>query len=223
MIPHELVGTAAIPGHGGELRCYRHDGDFTYHADGIELMSSRVYGSEEELAELALQRLGPRPAVRVLVGGLGMGFTLARALALVDAESRVDVAELVPEVVTWNRELLGACAGHPLQDPRSQVLLRDVVEVIASSPATYDAMLLDVDNGPEGLVRPANDRLYLDGGLATAKRALRKGGVLAVWSSRGDSAFAARLKRSGFLVEEHRVRARRKKGPVRTIWVAVPK
>ncbi len=221
MIPRELVGTAAIPGQGGKLTCYRHDRDFFIHADDIELMSSRVFGSEEELAELALHRVPPNPTMRVLVGGLGMGFTLARALALVGPDARVDVAELVPEVVTWNRDLLGHCAGHPLQDPRAHVLQRDVVEVIAASPDTYDALLLDVDNGPEGLVRQANDRLYLDGGLHTAKKSLRKGGVAAYWSSRGDSAFAARMRRCGFDTVEHRVRARRTKGPVRTIWVGV--
>ncbi len=224
MIRHQLVGSAPIPGHGtghrGELRCYHHDGAFTFVVDSTELMSSRVHGSEEALAELALERLGARQAPRVLVGGLGMGFTLARALELVDAAAIVEVAELVPEVVTWNREVLGQCARHPLRDPRTHLIVGDVGEVIAAATGRYDAMLLDVDNGPEGLSRPCNDRLYDDRGLATARAALRPGGVLAVWSSVSNPAFTARLRRSGFAVAEHRVRARRTRGPRRTIWVA---
>jgi len=218
--PHELVGTARVPGHDAELRCYHHDGDFTIWLDRIELMSSRVTGSEQMLAELALQRLGARTAPRVLVGGLGMGFTLARALALVDAEATVDVVELVPEIVTWNRELLGQCAGHPLRDPRTHLLVDDVGTVLRAATDRYDVILLDVDNGPEGLSRPRNDRLYGDHGLASIHSALRADGVLAVWSSADNRTFDKRVRRSGFKVEEHHVRARRTKGPRRTIWVA---
>ncbi len=220
MIPHELVGTAPIPGHRAELRCFRHDGDFTIWIDGTELMSSRVHGSEEALAELALQRLGARRAARVLVGGLGMGFTLARTLSLLDDAATVDVVELVPEVVSWNRDLLGHRTRHPLRDARTKLIVGDVVEVIAAANGVYDAMLLDVDNGPAGLSRPSNDRLYGDAGLAAARAALRPGGVLAVWSSWANAEFDARLRRSGFAVTEHCVRARRTKGPRRTIWVA---
>lgn len=219
MIAQQLVGKARIPGHHAELHCYRHDRDFYYRIDGVELMSTRVFGSEEALAELALQRLHPRTATRVLVGGLGMGFTLARTLALVGSDAVVEVAELVPEVVTWNRELLGEFARHPLRDPRTRVVVGDVGEVLAASAAIYDAVLLDVDNGPAALSRPGNDRLYGAHGLAAARAALRPGGVLAVWSSGADPAFAASLRRAGFLVTEHRVRARRTRGPRRTIWV----
>ena len=209
-----------MPGHLAELRCFRHDGDFTIWIDGIELMSSRVHGSEEALAELALQRLGVRESPRVLVGGLGMGFTLARTLALVDAAAQVDVVELVPEVVHWNRDVLGHRTRHPLRDPRTNLILGDVVETIAAAKGRYDVMLLDVDNGPEGLSRPSNEHLYGDAGLVAARNALRPGGVLAVWSSWANPPFTARLRRGGFTVAEHTVRARRTKGPRRTIWVA---
>lgn len=220
MKPHELVGTARVPGHDAELSCYHHDGDFTIWLDRVELMSSRVTGSEEMLAELALERLGARPAPRVLVGGLGMGFTLARALALVDAAAIAEVVELVPEIVTWNRDVFGQCAGHPLRDARTRLLVEDVGSVIGGVADGFDAILLDVDNGPEGLSRPRNERLYGDRGLLAIHRALRPGGVLAVWSSADNRAFDKRVRRSGFHVTEHHVRARRTKGPRRTIWVA---
>lgn len=219
MLPHVLVGVARIPGHDSELRCYRHDGSYIIRVDGIELMSTRVFGSEEALAELALQRLGTRPAARVLVGGLGMGFTLARALALVDADACVEVVELVPEVEQWNRELFGQFARHPLRDPRTKITVGDVGAVLANGRGSYDAVLLDVDNGPAALSRPSNEGLYSERGLVTARNALRPGGVLAVWSSATDAPFTARLRRASFHVEEHRVRARRTRGPRRTIWV----
>ncbi|MBL8748957.1 MAG: hypothetical protein JNK78_07345 [Planctomycetes bacterium] len=220
MIARELVGTASVPGHRGELRCYRHDRDFAIWIDRTELMSSRVHGSEEALAELGLAHLGDRAQSRVLIGGLGMGFTLARALALVPDDATIDVAEIVPAVVEWNRELFGHCAGHPLRDPRAHVFVGDVADAIAAAKAEYDAILLDVDNGPEGLSRPANDRLYDPRGLAAIHTALRPGAVLAVWSSADHHAFEARLRRAPFRVETHHVRARRSKGPRRTIWVA---
>jgi spermidine synthase len=220
MIPHELLASARVPGHTAELRCTRHDGDFTLWLDRLELMSSRVHGSEQELAGLAWAGLGTHAVARVLVGGLGMGFTLAAALALAPADAVVDVVELVPEVVGWNRELFGHCAGHPLRDPRTNVLVGDVGDVIRAAPGRYDVVLLDVDNGPAGLTRPANDRLYDEGGLRAARAALAPGGVLAVWSSAADPAFARRLQRGGLSVTEHRVRARGAKGPRRTIWVA---
>ncbi|MEY4829057.1 MAG: hypothetical protein RLZZ562_853 [Planctomycetota bacterium] len=219
MIPNELVGTAKVPG-GGELRCWRHDGDFSIRIDGIELMSSRVHGSEEAMAELAIERLGSRRNPRVLVGGLGMGFTLARALQLAGPESIVDVVEVVPEIVQWNRELFGHCAGHPLKDPRTRLHMGDVNSRISEVNGLYDVMLLDVDNGPDGLVRGDNDRIYSRRGLDRAWTAMRPGSVLAVWSSRSDDRFADRLARGGFQVTEHHVRARRTKGPVRTIWIA---
>lgn len=220
MLPHELLGTAAVPGHRGELRLYRHDGDFTLRIDRHELMSSRVHGSEEVLAEAALQRAGARPGCRVLVGGLGMGFTLARALALAPDDAGFVVAELVPEVIAWNRQWLGALAGHPLDDPRVSLVVGDVGAVLAAPASGFDVVLLDVDNGPEGLTAAANDRLYGPGGLAVARAALRPRGVLGVWSSAPHPQFADRLRSAGFVVDEVRTRARRTRGPVRTIWIA---
>jgi spermidine synthase len=220
LLPHELLGTAIVPGHRGELRLYRHDGDFTLRIDRHELMSSRVHGSEEVLAEAALQPLGALPAPRVLLGGLGMGFTLARTLALVPGTAEVVVAELVPEVVQWNQDWLGELTGRPLADPRVRVHVGDVAQVLAQPGVGFDAILLDVDNGPEGLTAAANDDLYQARGLSVARSALRAGGVLAVWSSAPDASFTVRLRQAGFAVEEVRVKARRTRGPVRTIWVA---
>jgi spermidine synthase len=220
LFPHELLGTAIVPGHRGELRLYRHDGDFTLRIDRHELMSSRVHGSEEVLAEAALQPLGALPAPRVLLGGLGMGFTLARTLALVPGTAEVVVAELVPEVVQWNQDWLGELTGRPLADPRVRVHVGDVAQVLAQPGVGFDAILLDVDNGPEGLTAAANDNLYQARGLSVARSALRAGGVLAVWSSAPDASFTVRLRQAGFAVEEVRVKARRTRGPVRTIWVA---
>lgn len=226
MIPHELLGTAAVPGPRGEpgprdeLKLYRHDGDFTLRIGRHELMSSRVHGSEQVLAEVALQRLPPGSPVRVLVGGLGMGFTLARALALLPATATVVVAEIVPEVVAWNRQWLGALTGHPLDDARVQVYEGDVAALLAAPGTAFDAILLDVDNGPEGLTRATNDELYAARGLAVAVAALRPAGVLAVWSSAPHPQFASRLRAAGLSVDEVRTKARRTRGPVRTIWVA---
>ncbi|MCB9876835.1 MAG: spermidine synthase [Planctomycetes bacterium] len=221
MKPRELIATANIPGQDQELRCYHHDGAYAVWVGNTELMSTRVFGSEEQLAELALERLGPRKAPRVLVGGLGMGFTLRRALQLLPEKASVEVVELVPEVVTWNREIYGQCAGHPLQDPRVTVTLGDVREAIENGEGAYDAILLDVDNGPEGLARPGNDSLYNTPGLKAQHRALKSGGVVAVWSSADHPQFDQRLRRGRWAVSQHRVRARRDKGPVRFIWVAL--
>ncbi|MEC7583889.1 MAG: spermidine synthase [Planctomycetota bacterium] len=220
MKPREKIATAEIPGHTGELRCYHHDGAYEVWVDQTQLMSTRVFGSEEALAELALARLGRRAAAHVLVGGLGMGFTLARTLALLDDRAVVEVAELVPEIVAWNRELFGHCAGAPLEDPRARVRIEDVCDVVASSPEAYDVILLDVDNGPEGLSRPGNDQLYSESGLLQLHRALRPEGVLGIWSSADDQTFHARLRAGRFDVELHHVKARRTKGPRRSIWTA---
>lgn len=204
------------------MRCYHHDGDYEVWVDQTQLMSTRVYGSEEALVELAMQRLGHRKAPRVLVGGLGMGFTLARALALVPERAVVEVAELVPEIVTWNRELFGHCAGKPLEDPRARVIQGDVREVLeGAGEAAFDVVLLDVDNGPQGLSRPGNDSLYSRPGLKLLRKALKQGGVLAIWSSADHAAFDARLRQGRFHVQIHHVKARRTKGARRTIWVAM--
>ena len=219
MTPRTLVDTAVIPG-GGELRLFRRGDDWTILLDdpviGGDLMNSRQFGSEEALATLTCSGLGP--GARLLIGGLGMGFTLRKALALLPEDAEVVVAELVPAVIAWARGPLAALHGDSLDDARVTLVERDVAGAIAGGP--WDAILLDVDNGPDGLVRSGNDRLYDAEGLAVARRALRAGGVLAVWSAAPDARFVARLKRAGFGVEERVVRARGTKGPRHVIWLA---
>ena len=185
-----------------------------------ELMNSRVHGSEDALAALACARLAGRERRRLLIGGLGMGFTLAAALRELGPDAEVVVAELVPAVVAWNRGVLGASAGNPLHDTRVSVKEIDVARLLRSERNAFDAILLDVDNGPEGLTRNANDWLYSNAGLAAAFAALRPDGILAVWSAGGDSNFTDRLRRTGFEAEEIRVRARKSKGARHIIWLA---
>ncbi len=223
MIPHELLGSAQVPGQGGEMCLYRHDGDFTVRIRGIELMTTREIGSEEMLAEFALARLPDTERARVLVGGLGMGYTLARVLDLIGSGGVAEVVELVPEIIEWNRRWLGELSRHPLRDERVVVVEGDVHDRIQEAKASYDAILLDVDNGPEGLVKKGNDALYTTAGLKAAAAALRPGGVLAIWSMAHYKWFTQRIRAAGFDVTEERARARRRKGTVRTIWLATPK
>ncbi|MDE2595520.1 MAG: spermidine synthase [Sphingomonadales bacterium] len=224
MIAREHIDTAQVPG-GEELKLYRHDGDFMIVLGQNELMSSRKSGSEVALATMTLDRLGNRPAPHMLIGGYGMGFTLRAALARVDRNARIVVAELVPEIIHWARGPMAELAAGCLEDRRVQLFMQDVADAVADAAfghsAKYDAILLDVDNGPDGLVRDANDQLYTKKGLRQALNALRPGGVLAVWSAGPDPAFANRLKRTGFDVDEVRVPARANgKGPKHTIWFA---
>ena len=220
MKPQELLATAEVPGQRGALELYRHDQAFIMRVRGTELMTSRVHGSEEILAELALAQISNQESPRVLVGGLGMGFTLAAVLGIVGKGAKVHVVELVPEVLEWNQKWIGAINDHPEADPRVSVEIADVVGYIRSVHGTYDTILLDVDNGPEGLTRSENDGLYDEAGLKAARAALRPGGVLAIWSSTDHPTFATRLRRVGFKVTEEHCRARRTKGPRRTIWLA---
>lgn len=223
MIPRELLGTAAVPG-GEDLRLLRRGGDFMIVLDRNELMSSRMSGSEEALATMTCRRLAGRKAPSLLIGGYGMGFTLRAALADLAADAHVTVAELVPEILVWARGPMAAMTAGCLDDPRVSVVERDVADVIAEAPGGYDAILLDVDNGPDGLVRAANNRLYSARGLAVARAALRPGGVLAIWSAAPDAAFTRRLQAAGFAVDEVGVRARSNgKGPAHVIWFAVPR
>jgi spermidine synthase len=223
MTPRELIGTARIPG-GEELRLFRRGGDFMIVLDRNELMSSRMSGSEEALATMTCERLHDRKASHILIGGYGMGFTLRAALSRLDTEARVTVAELVPAIIEWARGPMAALAAGCLDDPRVALCERDVALVIAEGTAIYDAILLDVDNGPDGLVRLANDRLYTLSGLASAKAALKQGGVLAIWSAAPDKAFARRLAEAGFSVEEVTVKARSNgKGPRHVLWFASKK
>lgn len=220
MIPREVVGVAEVPG-GPPLRLVRHGGDFIVMLDRNELMSSRMSGSETALGVMTCARLRSPATARILIGGYGMGFTLRAVLAATGASGRVTVAELVPDVLDWARGPMAAMTRGCLDDPRVAVLTEDVAALIAAGAARYDAILLDVDNGPDGLTRPANDGLYDARGLANAKAALRPGGVLAVWSAAPDPAFARRLRQAGFAVEEERVRARENgKGPTHVIWFA---
>jgi spermidine synthase len=221
MIPWVQLDTAKVPDGGGELRLMQRGHEFSIMAGPIELMNSRLSGSEEALATLPLERLLGRPAPHILIGGFGMGFTLRAALARLGPDAKVTVAELVPAVVAWARGPMAALSGDCLADPRTIVHEGDVTALIAGARGAYDAILLDVDNGPEGLTRRENDRLYNLAGLAAAQRALTPGGVLAVWSSGPSAVFTERLARAGYRVEEVRVRARAGKGKARhMIWLA---
>lgn len=219
MIPWELLDSAPVPG-GGMLHLYRRGGEFSIRVGRDELMNSRTHGSEDRLAEAACAGLAGRAPPHVLIGGLGMGFTLAAALRRLGPDAGVTVAELVPAVVEWNRGPLGAPSGHPLNDARVTVHEGDVGALLRTRVPAYDAILLDVDNGPEGLTRRENDWLYGLEGLRAARAALRPGGVLAVWSATPDRRFHARLRQAGFAVEELRVRAHRNRGARHVIWLA---
>lgn len=221
MTPRELVGTAEVPG-GAPLRLFRRGGDFMIVLDRNELMSTRMSGSEVALGTMTCDRLGGRPAPRLLIGGYGMGFTLRAVLERLGHDARVTVAELVPGIVEWARGPMAALTDGCLDDPRVELRMGDVAEAIGGATAQYDAILLDVDNGPDGLTRPGNDGIYTSRGLDDARRALRPGGVLAVWSAAPDVAFARRLARAGFDVDEVRVRARENgKGATHIIWFGV--
>ena len=220
MIPRELAGVAMIPG-GDELRLFRRGADFMIVLGRNELMNSRMSGSEEALATLACARLRGRQQPHLLIGGYGMGFTLRAALAALPADARVTVAELVPEIVAWARGPMLELTAGTLEDPRVRIVDGDVAALIAQGSCSYDAILLDVDNGPEGLTREENNGLYSSSGLDAARTALRPGGVLAIWSAAPDASFLRRLKQAGFAFEEVAVRARANgKGPRHVIWLA---
>ncbi len=216
-----LLGVAQASGDESELRLYRRDEEFSIRVGNRELMNSRVHGSEDALGELACARIADCPRPRVLIGGLGMGYTLRAALNALSAQGQVIVAELIPEVVAWNLGPLGDLAGHPLRDNRVTVCEVDVAGILRAEQSAYNAILLDVDNGPRGLTRNGNDWLYSHGGLSAAFAALRPGGVLAVWSAGPDRTFSDRLRKTGFKVEEVCMRARNARGGARhTIWIA---
>ncbi len=220
MIPRTHIDTAPVPG-GEPLRLFRRGADHMIVLDRNELMNSRMSGSEEALATMTLDRLGAIQTPHLLIGGYGMGFTLRAALARVGRDARVTVAELVPQIIDWARGPMVELTAGCLDDPRVEVKLRDVADVIGTARGAYDAILLDVDNGPDGLVRDANDRLYSMRGLDAARLALKPGGILAVWSAGDDASFTRRLKDSGYAVEEVAVRARQNgKGPRHVIWFA---
>jgi spermidine synthase len=220
LIPWVLLDTASVPG-GDQLTLMRRGTEFSIRLKGNELMNSRLGGSEEALATLACAELSARKNPRVLIGGLGMGFTLRATLATVGPAAQITVAELVPAVVAWSRGPMADVFGGSLDDPRVRIREADVGQLIRSNPSAFDVILLDVDNGPEGLTRAANDALYDLQGLRAARAALSGGGVLAVWSAGPNAAFTKRLLKTGFRVSETRVRASRSRsGAKHTIWIA---
>ena len=220
MIPRELLATAVVPD-GETLRLFRRGDDFMIVLDRNELMNSRMSGSEEALATMTCARLAGRTSAHLLIGGYGMGFTLRAALAVLGPTARVSVAELVPEIVEWARGPMRDLTAGCLDDPRVNLVPGDVAAPIRMAKGVYDAILLDVDNGPDGLTRAGNDGLYSARGLAAARAALTPGGILAIWSAAPDKPFARRLADAGFRVEEEVVRARSNgKGPRHVIWFA---
>lgn len=221
MIPLDHLATARVPG-GEELRLMRRGADFMIVLDRNELMNSRMSGSEEALAEFTAQRLEGRRQQHWLIGGYGMGFTLRKALAVCGKDAALTVAELVPEIIEWAKGPMADLTAGCLDDPRVDLVHADVATMIGRGRGSYDAILLDVDNGPDGLVRADNGRLYSRAGLAAARNALKPGGVLAVWSAAPDPVFASRMIKAGFAVEEVVVRARSNgKGPRHVIWFGV--
>ena len=220
MTPRELIGIAEVPG-AAPLKLFKRGGDFMITLERNELMSSRMSGSEVALGVMTCARLSKVAAPKLLIGGYGMGFTLRAVLSSLGAKAQVIVAELVPEIINWARGPMQALADGCLDDRRVTVDLSDVAVLIKAGAGRYDAILLDVDNGPDGLTRQANDGLYSVRGLADAKAALKRGGILAIWSAAPDNAFARRLAHAGFSVDEVRVRARENgKGPMHVIWFA---
>jgi len=219
MKPRELLATAQIPG-GEELRLYKRDTDFIIALGANELMSSRLRGSEEALALMTIERLQTE-APHLLIGGYGMGFTLRAALSRLGPQAHCTVVELVPEIIDWARGPMAELTANCLDDPRVELVIRDVSRAVAAAERRFDAILLDVDNGPDGLTRADNDHIYSLLGLQEAKRALKPGGVLAIWSAAQNERFARRLKHAGFQVEEVMVRAgRNNKGARHIIWFA---
>ena len=224
MNPWQLLGRAQTPGGGADLVLYQRDSEFSLKADNRELMNSRVHGSEEAMARLGCQDLAKHPGARVLIGGLGMGYSVRMALDILGEDARVVVAELAPAVVEWNRGVLADLAGRPLEDRRAELHEADVVQLIRAARGDYDAIMLDVDNGAEAMVRKGNNWLYSLPGLSATYAALRRGGVLATWSAGPQPAFVRRVRRAGFEVEEFKVRARggsnRRGGAHHVVWIA---
>ncbi len=221
MIPWEKLDIARIPGTEDELRLMRRDREYSIMLGTNELMNSRLSGSEAALATLAAKKIEKVAKPHMLIGGLGMGFTMRAALGVLGAKAQIVVAELVPAVVAWARGPMAEIFGESLNDPRVSIRQTDVTEIIRSHRGAFDAILLDVDNGPEGLTRKANDALYSAAGLSAAHAALRPGGVLAVWSSGPNPAFARRLRGAGFDVNEVNIRATGRGGGARhIIWIA---
>ena len=223
MLPNILLDTAEIPNNGGQLKLLQRGHQFSIWISGpteAELMNNFAHGSEEALAEMTCTRVAGRPNPTVLIGGMGMGFTLASALKHLGANGKVILAELIPKVVEWNRGPLGECTGYPLRDPRVKVELGDVGRLLRASEKAFDAILLDVDNGPKGLTHSNNNWLYSLHGLTAARHALKPKGIFAVWSVSAEAKFTERLERAGFTVTVEKVRTHGHKGGHHVIWIA---
>ncbi|HEX8849892.1 MAG TPA: hypothetical protein VF761_10205 [Gemmatimonadaceae bacterium] len=219
---YERLGEARTPD-GTLLALYRHDGAYLIRADGVELMSTRRHLSEDRLADVACAGLQERAGARVLIGGLGLGFTLRAALRRLPDDAEVVVAELVPEVIAWNSEASYDLSADAMRDPRVRILNDDVLAVLRASPAAFDAIMLDTDNGPDGMLMTENGPLYATSGIALTITALRPGGTIAYWSVGDDRPFVRALRRSGLRVETVRVRAHDTTGPMHTLYVATPR
>lgn len=218
-----VLGTAPIPNQQGELRLLSRNDEFTIKIAGVpgDLMNSRMHASEDALATLACERIKSLSKPQVLIGGLGMGFTLRAALDSLNENAIVTVAELIGEVVEWNKGELGALTNHPINDPRTNIHVGDVGEVLRNATAKFDAILLDVDNGPEGHTSESNGWIYTPEGLKSAKSSLRPGGIVAYWSAGVDSAFTNRLRKAGFTTKPVTVHAHTNgKGARHVIWLA---
>jgi spermidine synthase len=218
MKPYEKLGEATTPD-GTTLALYRHDGAFLIRADGVELMSTRRHHSEDRLAELACAHLADRAGARVLVGGLGLGFTMRAALRVLPADAQVVVAEFLPEVIAWNADPAFGISVEAMNDPRVQIVQDDIVHVLRDNPGGFDAIMLDTDNGPDGLLMSENTRLYSARGVTTTLAARRPGAVLAYWSVANDPRFARALRQRGLAVETVHARAHETSGPFHTIYV----
>lgn len=221
MRPWELLDTAAVEGEAHDMKLYRRGDEYSIKTGYSELMNSRMHSSEDVLAELGCKPFRNKEDAHILIGGLGMGYTLAEALRHLHPQAKITVAELVPAVITWNQSHLAHLAGKPLADKRVQVYAGDVGKLIRSSKETFDAILLDVDNGPEGLTRQENGALYSPNGLKAAMSALKPRGVLGVWSAFPEPRFTKRMKQAGFQTKEVPCRAFGKKGSKHMIWLGV--
>jgi spermidine synthase len=222
MKPFVRLGTAHTPS-GARLEFFRHDRDYVIWADGIELMSTRRHHSEDRLAELVCAPLAGMAGARALVGGLGLGFTLRAALNHLSATAEVVVAELVPEVIAWNADPSHGLSHEAMADPRVRVIQADVVDVLRTHAGAFDAIMLDTDNGPDGMLISENASLYSPNGIALTIAALRPGGRVAYWSVGEDRAFVGALQRAGMVVETFRERAHTTSGPKHVLYLATPR
>ncbi len=221
MRPWKLLDSAPVAGELKDMKLYQRGDEFSIKVGYAELMNSRMHSSEDVLAELGCKHIHNNPQAKVLIGGLGMGFTLAETLKHTHENAEVVVAELVPAVIQWNQSYLAELAANPLKDERVSIYEGDVGELMREHRDTYDAILLDVDNGPEGLTREGNAALYSPHGLKAAMTALKPKGVLGVWSAFPEPRFTKRMKQAGFQTQEVPCRAFGKKGSKHMIWLGV--